>query len=49
MDYLEVMDFCGFDLEKSAEMAENLGKCPDWVDEALNEAGLEKVSAQSVR
>lgn len=34
MDYIEIMDFCGYDLEKANELAK---------EEILREAGLEKL------
>lgn len=48
MDYTEIMNICGYDLEKSHKMVE---KYPQWMknatQEALKEVGLESLSAKS--
>ena len=36
MDYIEVMDFCGYDLEKSNKIAKEI------IEEILRESGLER-------
>lgn len=36
MDYIEIMDFCGYDLEKSDEIAKEI------IEVILRETGLER-------
>lgn len=36
MDYIEIMDYCGYDLEKSDEIAKEI------IEEILREMGLER-------
>ena len=47
MDYLEIMSFCGFDLEKANEMAQDFP--PSVIQEVLTEIGLEKLESESRR
>lgn len=44
MDFIEIMNFCGFDLEKANEMVKGNAEI---IDEILRETGLER-GAQDV-
>lgn len=47
--FYEIMDFCGFDLEKANAMAKNYEPwMKDAAEEALQKVGLEKISAESL-
>ena len=45
MDYIEIMCYCGYDLEKANAMAKKHGEHPlsAIIDEILNETGLERM------
>lgn len=42
MDYIEIMSYCGWDLQKSNEMAKQI------IDETLRECGLEREEKEDV-
>lgn len=46
MDYLEMMNFCGYDLDKANKMAQKSGAktLPEVVEEIMRETGLERKS-----
>lgn len=52
MDFNEIADICGYDMDKANVMAEQVNKerkkYPDWIDEALNGCGLETLAKQSI-
>ena len=48
MDYLEILSFCGYDVEAAGKMVRDVNPCtPDVIEEALKEIGLEKIQPKS--
>ena len=47
MDYLEIMDFCGYDLKAADKMAQEFPPCV--IKEALDEIGLERLEPEPDR
>lgn len=43
MDFLEMLDYCGYDVERAVEMA----KRQNAIKEALDEIGLEEMESKS--
>lgn len=48
MDYIEIMDFCGYDLEKSNDIANEVEvkTLAEIIDEIMNDAGLDRAEVQ---
>lgn len=44
MDFLEIMNFCGYDLEKANEMANQTDtkSLPEIIEDIMRETGLER-------
>ena len=46
MDYLEIMDFCGYDVDAADRMAKKM-IASDLIKEVLEEVGLDKLEPKS--
>lgn len=47
IDFIEIMDFCAFDVGKAAEMNGDAKPLREIIDEILEEAGLDVATVQS--
>ena len=48
MDYLEIMDYCGFDLDKSNDLAHEIEAktMSEVIDDIMRETGLDRAEVQ---
>ena len=48
MDYLEIMDCCGYDLDKANDLAHEIEAktLPEVIDEIMRETGLDRAEVQ---
>ena len=47
MDFNEIMNFCGYDMEEADKMAKSMNIRIDWIEEAMEEVGLEILRPKS--
>ena len=49
MDYFEIMDFAGFDMEKANEIAKETIRTRELIEAVMKDAGLETLQSEPLR